>query len=262
MKIHDAIPGVHSHLRRLNSTQPEEAVSLSSMSGLDCRVQLAAILGATLSAFLLKTQMSLVMLAVFVLLWLLSLRRIKSGITFAVLFGLLTLTVSTVTTNLAIGSILVVANIFRRMMIPAFVAMPLSKAPTGVLIASLGRLKIPRQVTIALAVMFRFMPTVAEEYHSIRTSQKFRGIGVNAWGLFRYPARSYETILVPLLIRTTRIADELSASAILRGASTERAVTSFRPVLFRRGDFVCLAVVAVVTVGIFVLDYFAKGWMV
>lgn len=261
MKDHDAIPGVHSHLHRQNRAQPEEAVSLPSSAGLDCRVQLAAILAATLPAFLLKTERSLVLLAVFVLLWLLGLRRIKSGITFAVLFGLLTLAVTSVTTNLAIGSMLVVANIFRRMMIPAFVAMPLSKAPTGVLIASLGKLKIPRQVTIALAVMFRFMPTVAEEYHAIRTSQKFRGIGVTAWGLLRHPARSYETILVPLLIRTARIADELSASAILRGASTEGSVTSFRPVRFRQRDFVSLAVVAAFAVGLFVLDYFPKEWM-
>jgi len=256
MESYNELPGIHSHISKI-AAQPTSADDLHkiiSYAGIDCRVRLFAILAATLPSFLLKSEITLLIMAVFVVVWLCVLRQIRTAIIFTVIYAAFYLLQRINVTDMAIGSILMVLSIFRRFMLTAFIAMPLGKAPTGVLISSLSKMHVPRQVTIALAVMFRFMPTVAEEYNAIRSSQKFRGIGISGWGLLRHPVRSYETILVPLLIRTTKIADELSASAILRGASVEGEVSSFRTVRLTHADCICLIIIAILSAGLLALD--------
>ena len=47
--------------------------------------------------------------------------------------------------------------------------------------AAMERLRLPQKITIPLSVMFRFFPTVVEEYGAIGDAMRMRGIG---FGLF------------------------------------------------------------------------------
>lgn len=227
--------------------------------GIDCRVRLAAIFAASFCAFFLRSEWMLGVAAVVCAVWLLSLGSIKQAAIFSVLYAVLLWVQLSINPNSGFASLLMLANIVRRMMLPAFTAQPLSKMPSGVMLASLGRLKLPRQAIVALAVVFRFMPTVAGEYNAIRTAQKFRGIGITVWGLLLHPARSYETILVPLLIRVTRIADELSASAMLRGAADKGESSSFRKIGIGKKDIVALVLMVLICGALFAVDV-AMRW--
>ena len=75
----------------------------------------------------------------------------------------------------------------------------------------------PKAVGIAVAVVLRFFPTIYGEYRAIRSSQRFRGIGVGVVHTLTHLPSTVEYILIPLILRTTKVAEELSASMTVRG---------------------------------------------
>ena len=80
-------------------------------------------------------------------------------------------------------------------------------------IAGMERLHIPRQITIPMAVMFRFFPTVMEEWKAIGDAMKMRGIrlrGGKAGAILEYR-------FVPMLMCCVKIGEELSAASLTRG---------------------------------------------
>ncbi len=79
-------------------------------------------------------------------------------------------------------------------------------------IAAMERLHVTQKITIPFAVMFRFFPTVAEEYRSIQYAMKMRGVGIR-----RGPIAMLEYRLVPLIVSVVKIGDDLSAAAMTRG---------------------------------------------
>ena len=80
-------------------------------------------------------------------------------------------------------------------------------------VAAMERLHLPRQITIPLSVMFRFFPTVAEEWSAIGDAMRMRGVrlgGGKAGAILEYR-------LVPMMICSVKIGEELSAAALTRG---------------------------------------------
>ena len=83
----------------------------------------------------------------------------------------------------------------------------------GELMSAMQKMHVPDGITISLAVVMRFFPTIKEEYMSIRDAMKMRGItfgGGNA-------IKMVEFRMIPLLFSCVNIGDELSAAAITRG---------------------------------------------
>ena len=66
-----------------------------------------------------------------------------------------------------------------------------------------------------------FFPTMKSELRSVWLSMRNRGLTAPAQ-LVRHPAASFEYVLVPLLLRCLQIADQLSLSAVARGAECPR----------------------------------------
>ena len=80
-------------------------------------------------------------------------------------------------------------------------------------IASMERMHVPQQIVIPLAVMFRFFPTVLEEFRSINTAMRMRDIRFGG----RNAGKMVEYRLIPLLVCSVNIGNELSAAALTRG---------------------------------------------
>ncbi len=80
-------------------------------------------------------------------------------------------------------------------------------------VASMERLHVPESVTIPMAVMFRFFPTVIEETKQIGQAMKMRGICIGE----RKLSDVIEYRLVPTITCSVKIGDELSAAALTRG---------------------------------------------
>lgn len=105
---------------------------------------------------------------------------------------------------------------------------------------AMQRLHIPQVLTIPVAVVFRFFPTLGEEYEAIGDAMRMRGIG-----LWRgSPLRLLEYRLVPLMSSCVRIGDELSAAALTRGLGSPVRRTNLCRIGFGVADVVACALCA------------------
>lgn len=82
-------------------------------------------------------------------------------------------------------------------------------------IAAMQKLHLSLKIIIPFVVLFRFFPTVAEEYKSIRDAMRMRAITLKSG-----PVAMMEYRLVPLMISLVKIGDDLSAAAATRALST------------------------------------------
>ncbi len=90
-------------------------------------------------------------------------------------------------------------------------------------VTAMKHMHLPDQITIPLSVMFRFFPTLGEESKAINNAMRMRGIG---WNGSKGGVLSHlEYVIVPLMMSTLRIGDELSAAAITKGLDVGRPRT-------------------------------------
>lgn len=109
------------------------------------------------------------------------------------------------------------------------------------LIATMERMRFPTALMIPFAVMMRFFPTVKEESAAIGDAMKMRGIrmgGGNVMAMLEYR-------VVPLLISTVKIGEELSAAALTRGLGSPVKRTNICEVGFRLRDFILCSIAIV-----------------
>lgn len=110
-------------------------------------------------------------------------------------------------------------------------------------VAAFTRLRLPEKVIIPFAVIFRFFPTVAEEYCSIRDAMQLRGV---SWK--NGPVAMVEYRLVPLIASMVKIGDELSAASVTRGLGGSAKRTNRCVVGFGSADAVMVAVMTALAV--------------
>ncbi|MEJ8304502.1 energy-coupling factor transporter transmembrane component T [Saccharibacillus sacchari] len=116
-------------------------------------------------------------------------------------------------------------------------AYPLGFVPSGRLIASLQRLHLPKGLLVALAVALRFLPMLRLEYESVQTSARLRGLSASKLKNWKNPLKMFEYRIVPLLMRSLKIADELAASASVRGIEAPGKRTSIYIIRLNLQDY-------------------------
>ena len=124
----------------------------------------------------------------------------------------------------------------------------------GEFVSAMQKMHVPDGITISLAVVMRFFPTIKEEYASIRDAMKMRGImlgGGNA-------VRMIEYRMIPLLFSCVNIGDELSAAAITRGLGGKVKRTSVETLKMGPADHL-LAALFTAAFGVFVVFKYVKG---
>ena len=83
-------------------------------------------------------------------------------------------------------------------------------------VAAMERMHVPEKIVIPVSVVFRFFPTVKEEYAAIRDAMKMRGITT-----LRSPMKMLEYRVVPLMMSIAKIGEELSAEMCIRDSIKE-----------------------------------------
>lgn len=113
--------------------------------------------------------------------------------------------------------------------------------------AGMLRMHMPNKITIPLAVMIRFFPTVLDEARDIGNAMHMRGIRLFSLRTLKNPLAILEYRLIPLLVSLTKIGDELSVAATTRGLSPETRRSCIVKIGFHVQDVVvfvyCIAVV-------------------
>ena len=103
-------------------------------------------------------------------------------------------------------------------------------------ISAMQTMKFPNAVAIPFIVILRYMPTLREDYGYLKDSLKIRGIKTSGIEVFIHPIRSLEFMIVPILFRSIRVAEELSTSVLLRGIENYKNRTNIYPLKFTKID--------------------------
>lgn len=147
--------------------------------------------------------------------------------------------------NIALSTLLYIVErlfVFGIMGLYIFKTTKLSK-----FISALESLKMPKYIILPFSVMFRFLPTILEEYDYLRDGMKIRGINFSAKMIIKKPLEYLEYIIVPILIRSFKISDELSAYAMLRGLDSEKQKTKLFDLKFTIFDYLIISGVSIFT---------------
>ena len=123
--------------------------------------------------------------------------------------------------------------VFRLFYLPFSVASFFVKtSDVGSIISSMDKIRLPRAVSIPIAVMFRFFPSFREESRNIKLAMRIRGI------TFKNPIKYIEYVIVPLLVISSNISDDIAKAAETKCIENPVKKTRYVPVKIKAVDFV------------------------
>ena len=111
----------------------------------------------------------------------------------------------------------------------------LSSTSVSEFIGSMERMHLTEKIVIPLSVIFRFFPTISEEYQAISDAIRFGG---------KNPFLMVEYCLVPLMVSVVKIGDELSAAALTRGLGAPVKRTNVCQIGFHVQDMIAILLCA------------------
>ncbi len=229
-------------------------MAVNAVKNADLRVSLWLLLLAAVAVVTCKGEIWFIAMMSLAVLWLTLRSRCAQGAGFALAYAVLTVLSRPMLGVCGFETLWLFANIGRHMLIPIAFAGGIADAPTGTLLCVFSKLRLPKAFGISTVVLLRYVPTISYELRAIRSSLKFRGTGVGFWGTLAHLPANFERTLVPMLIRTTRISEELSAAAMVRGVRMTGAIESFDAVRFTKADTAVAALFSAGIATVWVLD--------
>ena len=120
----------------------------------------------------------------------------------------------------------------------------ISTTKVGEFLSAMTRLHVPKKLTIPIAVMLRYLPTIREDWHYIRDAMRLRDVSPTLWDFLKAPALTVNCIYVPLLTVASKAADELSIASVTRGIENPKPRTCLINIRMQWADLLALAVFA------------------
>ena len=109
-------------------------------------------------------------------------------------------------------------------------------------------MRLPRGIILSIAVMFRYFPSITDDFLIIIDSMKLKGLYTSKRSAMLHPIRTMEFIIVPMLFKSLRTAEELSCAALIKGIENTGKKTSYFDVRLRSVDLVfSFAALAILT---------------
>jgi len=185
------------------------------------------------------------------------LKMTKPALRFILAYGVLVsleqLTLLIGVKEIQVAAAVVVVFLWRFLPVMMAGLMVVTRIRINELIIALEHMHVPNQINIPLTIAFRYLPTVYQELGCIRDNLKLRNLPVTPWQILCQPITAVEQLLVPLLMRSVHLADELAATALCKGLTAYNKRTSASDVHFRRRDWalctVCILVAAILLAG-------------
>lgn len=132
----------------------------------------------------------------------------------------------------------------------------IKKVDSGVLVCALKKLGLHKGFVLALTVALRFLPTARQEMTLIKECMKMRGIEAGFKNFCKNPSLIIEYSLVPLLFRSVKISEEMTAAALVKGTEYPGKKTSLTDVRLTLIDAVfLLAALCVMTASVMYEPY-------
>lgn len=139
-------------------------------------------------------------------------------------------------------AVVMLSYMAQKFVVLALLGISLSKlASMQDLLAALQAMGAPQAVLIPCMVVLRFFPTIRRDASHLMESLKTRRVLAGRGYALRHPALVCELLVVPLLMRSVRVSDELAASALVRGLGGEIRPTMLHSLSFGVKDAVVTA---------------------
>ena len=129
----------------------------------------------------------------------------------------------------------------------------MDKTPMDELLYSLDAIHIPKSLSIPLMVVYRYVPTILQEFRYVNESLKMRGLNLSFSSL-EHLMQTIENYMVPLLFRSEKLSEELSAASLCKGLSAYRKRSCCTDVKLTIADFLYLLGMIFVICGLLYLD--------
>jgi len=107
-------------------------------------------------------------------------------------------------------------------------------------ISAMNKFHMPKTLTIPLAIMLRYIPTIQEDWRFIKDAMRLRDVSPSLCGLLVHPITTIECVYVPLMMLASKAADDLSIASITRGIENPLPRTCFTEMHFHFADFIIL----------------------
>ena len=140
-----------------------------------------------------------------------------------------------------------------RILMMVMAAQPVFGMPPGEVVAVFKKIHAPSGIALPITFTLRFFPTIRSEFADVFSSLRLRKL--LSW---KHPLDAMEYIVRPVIFRSSRIAEELAASAESRGISNPGEHTCRRKLLFRKQDWLMCVIAVAITVMYFVLEGMVK----
>ncbi len=122
-------------------------------------------------------------------------------------------------------------------------------------LSGMQHMKMSDAAAVPIMVALRFFPTVRADYRSLKDSLKIRRISISPLQFFIHPVHMLEYLFVPILMKGVRTADELAASALLRGFENIKEQTILYPLKIDMADYIVSIISTLVAIALFYLQF-------
>lgn len=121
------------------------------------------------------------------------------------------------------------------------------------MVKSMRNIKVPEFIIIPVSLLFRFFYSIREDYSMIRDAMKMHELNfINLWNK---PEKLVEYRIVPLLMCSTKTADDVAISAMTRGMVLGKPRSSVSDARLRIQDYVLMLLFTAV----FILSIFYRS---
>lgn len=134
-----------------------------------------------------------------------------------------------------------------RMLYPCIVSGTYAFVTTSIseFVCALRKMHVSENVIIPCMVVIRFFPTIKEDYRQIKNAMALRGISNGPLSFLRHPFESLEHIIIPLLMNSNNVAEDLSCAALTKGLSIKGNHTSIARINFRLIEVVTMVLITI-----------------
>ena len=115
---------------------------------------------------------------------------------------------------------------------------------------TLKALRMPRVVFLPLLVFCRFVPEFVDVVRQLRDAVRMRGFSVTFGSALAHPFQTVRLTVVPLAVRTLRMADNLAMAAEMRRVGYAARPTHLAASALRRRDWLAMCATAALTAAV------------
>lgn len=143
-----------------------------------------------------------------------------------------------------IQSVLITFSGFFRKLVPCILlgGVIIKTTRMNEFMAAMGKLHIPKSITVPITVMLRYCPMVGDDWKYIKDAMKMRDVAPSLKNTLWHPVRTSECIYVPMIMSASKVSDELSAAAVTRGIENPAPRSCLKKLSFTLADVVWILI--------------------